>query len=67
MPPLEAVDGPQVADGPVRQPHAVEEGAAAVALPDSDAGGGEAEAGAGAGDEPEQFADDGPVVDALRG
>lgn len=67
VPPLEAVDGAQVADVAVRQADAVEELAGAVAVPDLDA---DVAEGLGRGvalDEPEELGDDGAEEDALRG
>lgn len=67
MPPLEAVDGAEVADGAVREPDAVEIRPAAVAVPDLDAGGGQRDGGGAAGDEPEELGDDGAEKDAFGG
>lgn len=67
VPPLEAVDGAQVADVAVRQADAVEELAGAVAVPDLDA---DVAEGLGRGvalDEPEELGDDGAEEDTLRG
>ena len=59
MPPLEAVDGAQVADFAVGKTDAVEKLAGAVTVPYFDAGGRERERGSAAGDEPKQLGDHG--------
>jgi len=63
--PLEPIDRAQVALFAMRQADAVEEGAAAVAVPDLDALRGEGEGGRAAGDEPEELGDDGAEEDAF--
>lgn len=67
VPPLEAVDGAQVADVAVREPDAVEELAGPVAVPDLDADVAEGGGGGVALDEPEQLGDDGAEEDSLCG
>lgn len=67
VPPLEAVDGAQVADLAVGEPHAVEELAGAVAVPDLDADVAEGRGRGVALDEPEELGDDGAEEDSLRG
>lgn len=67
VPPLEAVDGAQVADVTVGEPHAVEELAGTVAVPDLDADVAEGGGGGVALDEPEELGDDGAEEDSLCG
>jgi len=65
VPPLEAVDGAEVALGAPGEPDAVEVRAAAVAVPDLDAGRGEGERRRRAADEPQELGEDGAQEDAL--
>ena len=67
VPPLEAVNGAEVAGGAVGEAERVEELARAVAVPDFYALGGEGLRGSVAGDEPEELGDDGFGEDAFCG
>ena len=63
--PLEPVHGPEIAFFPVGEAGAVQERAAAVAVPDLDPLRRERVGGGVAGYEPEEFGDDGAEEDAL--
>lgn len=67
VPPLEPIDGAQVAHLAVRQPHAVEKLARAIAVPDLDALLAERERRGRARDEPEEFGENRLLEDALGG
>ena len=67
MPPLEPIHGSQITNLAMRETHAVEKFAGAVAVPDLDACFREREEGCAAGDEPEEFGDDGAEEDAFCG
>ena len=67
MPPLETIDGAQVAFLVVREAYRVEEFARAIAVPDLDASFGERLGRGAASDEPQQLAHDGAQEGALCG
>ena len=67
MPPLKAIDRPQIALLPLRQAEGVEVGAGGVAVPDFDVLGLQRRGVGVATDEPEELGDDGAEEDAFGG